>query len=599
MRISLRAARRPVLSGWLGLAMCSMTLSSAVAAVPAEKSLPDSAVFFAKAIDAKSLREAFRQSQVGQLWNDPAMKAFRDDLASRLEDSSAKLKERLGVTIQELIELPQGAVTIAVVPTEGEVPAAFVVTAETGENADKVGEILARATQQGEQTGAKVSTEEFKGQKITVLQPPKPEGENADRPNPPIVWTRTGSVFQVSTDVGALKDFLVNAGGREGSLGDSEHFVTATKKVGDDAHVVWYAEIAKLIELVSKAGAAGENAQTIEQAKAMAQVLGINGLKAASGSFTLNSGPFDSVTKTFVLAPAPLAGLLKVFPMPLVDLRPEPWVPATVATYQSYSWDLDKAYEALNDVANMFQPGVLSVLEQQLIGPNGGEPLSLKKDLFDPLGDRVSVITDYKKPISEESQRMVVGVALEDAKMFTATLQKVIDLAGGAPVKREFQGTTIYDFEVPEMPNAPAGQNAPFKGPISVAIAKQTLFLSSEPTLLEQVLRGGSGGLAESPAFQAVADKVPSKVSTISFVRPDESARLSYDMIKSGQFEKALQSAAVAGGPDVSKVGTLFDKEKLPEFSVFAKYLSAGGGYWVLEDDGLMITNFALRPINP
>ena len=41
----------------------------------------------------------------------------------------------------------------------------------------------------------------------------------------------------------------------------------------------------------------------------------------------------------------------------------------------------------------------------------------------------------------------------------------------------------------------------------------------------------------------------------MSYVRPDEQARISYDMIKSGQFEKALQSAAVAGGPDLSKLG--------------------------------------------
>ncbi len=44
-----------------------------------------------------------------------------------------------------------------------------------------------------------------------------------------------------------------------------------------------------------------------------------------------------------------MQGLLKVFSFPPVTLRPESWVPATVATYQTLSFDLDNAYTAIND----------------------------------------------------------------------------------------------------------------------------------------------------------------------------------------------------------------------------------------------------------
>ena len=60
-------------------------------------------------------------------------------------------------------------------------------------------------------------------------------------------------------------------------------------------------------------------------------------------------------------------------------------------------------------------------------------------------------------------------------------------LAGGAPKKREFQGTTVYEFDVPEMPNQ-NGQPNPIKGPICVAIAKNSAFVSTEPSLLEHEL---------------------------------------------------------------------------------------------------------------
>ncbi len=598
MRTPMRAACRLILTGCLGLAGLSLLAASGRAAAPPEKALPESTVFFAKIGNAAGLRESFRQSQFGQLWNDPAMNPFKDDFKAKFADGGKKLKEKVGVTIKELIEIPQGPISIAVLPKDdADMPASFVITADAGKNADKLTDVLTKATKQGEESGGKVVKEEFKGLTFTSVQPLKGKDE-ADNP-PPIVWTHDGPLFYVGTDLDSLKDVVANASGRDKSLETAESFAASRKKLGGDGQVQWFADMNKFLSLVAKAGAKGKNADAFKQFETFSQVLGINGLKAASGTFSLNTAGYDSISKTFVVAPAPLQGLLKLFALPKVSLKPEPWVPATVASYQSWSWDLDAAFTAINDLANMFQPGVLNVLEQQLVGPNGGEPLNFKKDVFDPLGDRITVISDFKKPVTEESQRMLIGVALEDEKGFSNTLTKIIALTGAAPKKREFQGVTIYDFDVPEIPNA--GAQAAFKGPVSLAVAKGTLFLSTEPTLLEQAIRSGGPTLADNPAYLAVAKEMPSKLSAVTYVRPEESARVTYEMIKNGQFQKALNQGAAAGGGngpnmDLSKI---FDKDKLPDFSVFAKYLSQGGGFAVMEDDGVAITNFTVRKSTP
>ena len=244
-------------------------------------------------------------------------------------------------------------------------------------------------------------------------------------------------------------------------------------------------------------------------------------------------------------------------------------MPANVASYYTLSWDLDGAYNALNDLVNQFQPGMLQVLQQQLVGPNGGDPLDLQKDIFGPLGNRVTVVTDFKKPINEDSQRFLFGIAVTDVKKFQASLNKIIEIAGGAPAKRDFQGTTIYDFKLPEMPAAGAGDNNPLKnGTASLAIAKDTLFVASEPAVLESVLRGGAPALADFPEYLSVAKLFPSKSSSVNYAKSDEGARASYESIKSGEFEKQFKDNPKA--PDLSK---LFDKSKLPDFSVFAKYI--------------------------
>lgn len=610
MRIPMRAALRLALAGWLGLAGMSLVAAQSRAAAPPEKVLPDSTIAFLKINDAKALRESFRQSQFGQLWSDPGLKAWRSDLADRLDDAGKSLKKSLGVTYKELLELPQGAVSIAIIRRDDvKLPVAALITADAGKNASAMAEVLAKATKLGEERGDKVATESFKGATIHVIQTSKQEkkeqakGKDEERPEPPVVWTQSMSTFVIGSDVDAVKDVVAHAEGRDDALAANENYVQSLKKLGSDAQVVWFVDVSKILKLIVQSNpAAKDNPAQAQQTQQIIQMAGLDQLKAAAGSFVLNSGNFDSVSKTFILAPGPAKGLLKIFRFPKVSLKPESWVPATVASYQSYSWDLDAAFTGINDFVNMLQPGMIDVLQQQLVGPNGGAPLSFQKDIFGPLGDRITLITDFKKPVKEDSQRMVMGIALEESKAFEGTLNKIIALTGGAPKTREFRGTTIYDFELPEMPNNPGGGDGrKLPSSVSVAITKNTLFVSYEPTLLEQILRSSPSGstLAESTSFQAVAKEIPERVCSLSYVRPEEQARLSYDMVKSGQFEKALQGAAAAGGPDLSKISTILDKDKLPDFAIFAKYLSQGGGYWVQEEDGLTITSFTLRKGNP
>ena len=492
------------------------------------------------------------------------------------------------MTLGELLSLPQGGATLAIVSSKADpkIPVALLISADAGSNAAKMTEVMTKSTDQAKQADAKVGTESFKGLTLHIIQAPK-EG---DKPNPPLIWTNAGTVFHIASDLDALKDVISHADGRSDSLASVDAFAKTKVKLGD-APVAWFLDINKAIKLVVKTLQAGQAGQNLD---AMLQITGVNGLKAASGTFGFNAGAFDSLSKVYFLSPAPTQGVLKLFMMPPTSLRPEPWVPANVSSYYTLSWDLDGAYNALNDLVNQFQPGMLQVLQQQLVGPNGGEPLDLQKDIFGPLGNRITVVTDFKKPINEDSQRFLFGVAITDVKKFQASLNKIIEIAGGAPAKRDFQGTTIYDFKLPDMP-AGAGDNNPLKnGTISLAIAKDTLFLASEPAALESVLRGAGSSLADYPEFLSVAKQFPSKSSSINYARSDEGARASYESIKSGEFEKQFKDNPKA--PDLSK---LFDKSKLPDFSVFLKYLAPGGGFGLMEDDGVTFTNFILKKGNP
>jgi len=614
MHTAKRVIGRLALIGWLGFFGC-MGLSAplAQAATPPERVLPDSTIFLLKFNDVKNLREAFRGSPYGQLWNDPAMKEFKDDLIKKIEEAARPLKERLGISLDDLLDLPQGSVAIAAVSRDDpKMPVAFTLLADAGANKEKMADVLSRATKQAEEAGVKTSQEAFNGLTLHILQPP-PEDKDKDKEKDKdkiakysMAWTLSETVFYFAfgttgTDLDLLKDLTAHREGRDNSLASNQAFVkTQAKLDSSKAQVLWFLDVAKLVKQTIKATSRGNEGQA-QQNEILAEQYGINGLKSAGGCFTLGAGHYDGLSKTFFLAPKPVQGVLKIFSFPPMTLRPEPWVPATVASYQSFSWNLDNAFEAINEVLNQIQPGILNILEQGLVGPNGGEPLSFQRDLFGPLGNRITLISDFKKPIKEDSQRMLLAFALQDTKAFQNTVNRLYEIAQSTPHKRDFQGTTIYDVDLPNLPG-PNGGNVQIKS-ISFAVAKETFFVTTDTTLLEQVLRPGNAMLSENAGFQSVVKEIPDRVSGMSFARPEESARLTYDLVKSGQMDKAVQQA-MGGlrGPQQQQlpaVGKILATEKLPDFSVFAKYLSIRGSYSVMDDDGFIMTGFTLRRSGP
>ncbi|QDV36011.1 hypothetical protein [Tautonia plasticadhaerens] len=566
------------------------TAAPAVAQVPGENALPGSTLAIVKVSSASDLREALGDSQFGRLLADPAMEPLLEDIRTKLDDLNTQLKQRIGVTLKELVETPQGPAWLAVTRAEAEIPVAAILVADAGENAARMDEIMTKGTEQLEkEAGGQSRTEEFQGKTLHIIQPPAED-------SPPLVWSSEGSVYFIGVGIDAMKDLLANAGGREDSLAASANYQALGEKLGTDSQVCWYIDIQQAIQLVVQAAA--EQGGEAGQAEALLRTLGVDQLKAVGGTVDFATGEFDSVAKTFVYAPGQRSGILRLFQMPPIDATPEPWVPATVASYQTLSWDLDAAYTALGDLVNMFLPGALENVERGLQGP-GGETIRFQQDIFGPIGDRVSIIADFAEEgeeIDAQSQRGLVAIALEDEQAFQTTLNKVFAIAGLAPEKRDFQGTTIYDVELPELPAAPGAPQLQLDGNVSIAIAKGYLFATGRAPLLEQILRGGGSSLADDSQFRAVAGKYPGQVSSFTFNRPEEQARAVYNTFKSGQFQQAIEAAGNAGGAgeDMPDLSELIDVTKIPEFSVFAKYLSQGGSYSVMEEDGLTITQFSL-----
>lgn len=583
MRIAMRSVFSRAVLGGATLVGLLLAPAPGRAAGPSEKALPATTVVYLKVDKASTLRKEFVSSQLGRMIADAAMEPLKADLLGKLEESSNKLKEVAGVSIGELLKLPQGTISVAMIGGQaggGKPTAIVLISADAGENAEKMNDVLAKATKEREARGGKVATESFKGMKLTVLRKDENDKE-------PVVWVKAGNVFHVASDIDTLKERLSNDSGRADSLAANENYQGVMKGLGEDPQVSLFVDVSQALKLAIASNPGGNAAQM----EAQLQLVGINGFKGAGMSFSFNRGEYDQVAKVFFYAPGPAQGILKLFSMPAIDLKPPAWVPATVLSYNAFSFDFDAAWKAITALADQFGQGGVIEMAQRAVGPNGD--FDLKKDVFAPLGNRISILSDQKKPITEKSQRSIFAIALDDEKVVLNTFNKILDLTKATPKKRDFQGTTIYDFEIPAVP---AGVQMNLQGPISVAIAKGNLFVASEPTFLEQVLRSGAPALVDSPEFQALARKLPEKNSLLSFDRTEEQFRNLYEMIKGDGLQKVLDQANAGNGQNVKNP---IDPKKVPDFSVFAKYLGQSGSYGLMDEQGLTITTFTLRKTAP
>lgn len=556
------------------------------AQTPTEQALPETTIGFLKFKDASDLREALKSTQIGQLLADPALDPLIDDVAAKLSDARDQAREQLGLTLEEILTLPEGEVAVAVIATpDAERPVAVYVVADAGANAEKMDTLMAKATERAKEENVTADEEAFEGLTLHVL---KREGADS-----PVAWTKRGSTYHYATNLDVLKDVLVNADGRTDALANSESYKTIVEKAGAEAQVVWF------IDLVRAGSVAMSVLREQDQGNAMvlqnqAQLTGIDGIKGIGGGVTFNTGPYDQLAKTFLYVPGEARGILPLFKLPKVDLTPQPWVPASAASYQSMSWDLDAFYTGLKGfIDTNIGAGMLEGIEQQLAGPQGNG-LRFERDIFGPLGNRITVVSDYATPGDETSQRALFAIALDDQEAFRATLDKVKGLMNMQLPEREFEGTTIYEVELPEMPAAPGGANVALDGPLSLAIAKNHLFVATKASLLEEALKANAPSLRESPGYQALARQYPETASTLSFTRSEEQARVFYNLIKSGQLSSAMRDAARNAGGEIPDE-EFINPDKLPPFEVFEKYMAPGGGFSTMDADGVTFTQFVLK----
>lgn len=554
----------------------SLTLRAEDEAVPTDRLLPPDVSVYVSVPDVDELKARWAKTAFGQLTQDSSFEPFKAEITKALEGVSSAIEQELGVSLKDLLQVPSGEFAFAVLTPPGKKMSA-VMFLDFGDNEKTVDSLMEKAEKALEENGAESSDEEIDGTQITTWTFKK---EGNDKPNQ-LVYFLKDTMIVAASDLDTAKAVLARWDGKHSdTFADNDNYNLILEKCStddEDGLFVWYVNPMGLIQAAISQVAA----QNPQAALAMGFLdpLGITALKALGGSADMATENFDAVTKTFLVIEQPTKGLMNVFQFPAIEQKPPKWVSANASAWFSLNWDVTGAYAAIEAIFDMFSgPGQFAAKIDQLAQQEGGPKVHLKKDIIDVISGRIQVVMEPGKKKDDEpaQDRVVVAFGLKDAKKFQTTLTKLTKLPGFPGQTREFKGSTIIEFEVPDFTGSLEPKMA------GLAIGQDQLMFSNDVTAVEAMLRGDtdSEALVDSPAYKAIAEHLPAKTSIVSFSRNDSQIEALWDMAKGGQAGAFL--------PQI-------DFSKLPEFDTVKKYLTPNGGYSVPDKKGVLIVSFGTK----
>ena len=303
----------------------------------APKLLPYNTVLYLRIHDVPEFLDKLDETSLGAIKTDPAVQPIWDQFYNDVVSAFPQIEEELGVTLEDLLDIPQGEFSISISVTDtGTVM--FAMIADVGENTENVAKLIERAEFEHIENAGDLEEQVIGETDVTVFRQP---GDDDDV----VVFSKEESVVICSSLI--MAEHIVAVW--EGTATDADRVLTDNRKFtdimrssvgngGELPQLSWYADPYTFINAVTR-----DNFSS-QAVIALLPTLGVDGFKALGGTAILAPEGFDSISHFHVALGSPRRGVLNLITLGEGEMTPEPWVPADVVTYSTLYWDFDKMY---------------------------------------------------------------------------------------------------------------------------------------------------------------------------------------------------------------------------------------------------------------
>ena len=609
---------------WTLLALtlsCALRMLGAMA--PAPELLPADTVGFLTAPDWSKAKTAWLASNLGKLWEDPAMRPFRTKFEQRFgEEITGHLEKNLGINTSELIGLARGQVTFAIFrrggPGAGGLGGAggtppWVLLIDTGDSSNAAKSWVDKASKQMRSRNRTLKTTRIRDVdfQTLVLTPaefseltkgsfdaPDVEADDDDdddkpkdktqpgKPQPKtieVLFGISGSCLMIGTHTGTLEPILSRLkGGDSPVLAGQERYLSAAKSVLKGGQIQGWIDVAPLTS-AAQTSLGGSLGMLGADPSRILTALGLDAVRWAG--FQLMETPEGTSFHGALAVPeAQRTGLTKAIQAEAKDSGPPGFVPRDAIRFQRWRLNGPRTWQTLEDALNKVSPQLVGIFKLALesAGQQEDPNFSFKTEFIDRLGDD---FVTFEKPAkgktlpevnnppslmllgSPKSERLVNGLR---AIMLMGQAQS---RTAGVQV-REFLGRKIYSARM----NVPGAGNA--GGQIHMAAATDYVAISSDVSMVEEYLRTAGDSpksLREFPGLTAAAEKVGGfNTGIFVFENQLEGSRSSWELMRKGGSLDKLMPPGTANLTTAKLIADWADFSLLPEFSAISKHFTFG-----------------------
>lgn len=588
--------RRAPAAAALAACLTAASLPTPAAAQTATAAKTSAAVLPARTLlhfsipSVDDLRERYNATKGSGLLTGPETADLREKFMAQYEQASAKLESEIGVGLDDILTVAEDEFSISVSePDDG--PLALLLFIGFGEDSSTVDALTDKIQDAYKSQGGTVDTADVGG--VELVNAYDPNGD-VDHEAFSFNYFIADGVWVIGTNKAALESVVERWGGdSDDTLASDEQFEEMMERVtpveGRTPALMSYIDPLELAR--SAAGVVNQvepqAGQGINMALGFLPLTGLQNLVAASSATDfgdLDDG-VESLGKGFVKINKPTNGLLEVFKAVDGEQAPPSWVSDDAASYQSFTWAVEDAYNAIEQTIDQFQGrGATQRQLDQIRDMPGGPGIDIKADVLDQLEGTVRTATypnegTTAQNLTPEDLAKIGGsqlfaVRLKRTHNLGETIGKVLENAPAEVETRDFRGTTIYEFDMDEA------------GVGGFAIANDHLLISTDVTVLEKVLREGGSPLAESDKFERATEDMPLDGAGLIYNDPAAQLRGPYEMARNGAFDDLLRENTDDDFPTEEVLDIVHD---LPAFADIAKYFGLGAAYTSVEDDGYLL----------
>lgn len=572
----------------------------------------------------------WRATDFGQLYNHPALKAFRDDLERQLNEKQVGFQQRMGLSLEELANLAAGEVAIAMIPTK-EMQVTLALLANVQGNEAKAQQRIDKMTAAFTARGGTKGVQPVEGVPLTMFNLP-PQG-NVKMPQ--VAYCLRGSLLLVTDNIGTAATLLRRLARPQPGLDSVAAYRAvisrAAKQNPFKPDLIWFVDPVGMLECIETdhphLPGSGPDPLKIAKDEGFTAIVGVGGL------VSLAAGPYGAVHRTSIYAPPPYQRAMRMaaFPNSGTVFKPHAWVPPKISTWTTFNWDMQPAFDAFYTLFDATfgdgEEGVFADMLRSLREDPNGPQVDLRKDLVALLGRRATVLTDVETPITPQSQCRIFAAESVDPAALAKAIDRLMRNDPGTK-KHEFQGHTIYEM-LPEEDDAAAGgeeKQPARKRPLgnagraqggraqggrfipnsnsAVAVAYGTLFVSTHVSFLQKVL-ATQDSLAKSAAYQHVEQHLQklgaNNVCLQEFSDNAQRWYPAYELFRTNRlpesdlFVASILNRLFPEAPEGEARKQQIDGSKLPNFSLIRQFLGTGGAFSSTEPSGWFIIGFTLN----